>query len=134
MRRARGRVVSRRLRAFAATLLFALLAPVAFAQAPAEVDATMKKMLSAVQAGSLNDFVAAGDPGFRAGMTKPMFDQVSRQLSPRLRWGFTTSFLGALNQRGVAVYLWKVEFKDGGDDVLVTLAARSGKIAGFWLS
>jgi hypothetical protein len=134
MRRAPGRVASSGVRAFAAALLFALLAPAALAQAPAEIEATMKKMLSAVQAGSLADFVAAGDAEFKAGMTKPMLDNVSRQLSPRLRQGYTATFLGKLNQQPFTVYLWKLEFKDGKEDVLVTLAARDGQVSGFLLS
>jgi hypothetical protein len=121
------------LRTLAAILLFALLAPAALAQAPAEIESTMKKMLSAVQAGALADFVAAGDPEFRAGMTKPMLDSVSQQLAPRLRQGYTASFLGRLNQQGFTVYLWKLEFKDGMDDILVTLAAKGGQVGGFWL-
>ena len=133
MRGACCRCASGRLRVFAAMLAFALLAPAALAQAPAEVEATMKKMLSAVQTASLADFVAAGDPGFRAGMTRPMLDDLSRQLAPKLRRGYTTSFLGKLNQQAFAVYLWKLEFKDGGDDVLVTLAAKDGQVGGFWL-
>jgi hypothetical protein len=90
-------------------------------------------MLSAVQAGSLADFVAAGDPGFRAGMTKPILDSVSQRLAPRLGQGYTASFLGRLNQQGFTVYLWKLEFKDGMDDILVTLAAKGGQVGGFWL-
>jgi hypothetical protein len=133
MRQARRRVVSGRLRVLAATLLFALLAPAGFAQVPAEIEATMKKMLSAVQAGSLADFVAAGDPGFRTGMTKPMLDSVSQQLAPRLRQGYAAAFLGKLNQQAFTVYLWKLEFKDGKDDVLVTLAVKGGQVGGFWL-
>jgi hypothetical protein len=134
MLQASCRVAPSRFRTLAATLLFALLAPAALAQAPAEIEATMNKMLSAVQAVSLADFVAAGDPGFRAGMTKPMLDSVSRQLAPRLREGYTTAFLGKLNQHAFTVYLWKLEFKDGKDDVLVTLAAKGGQVGGFWLS
>jgi len=133
MREACCRVASGRLRALVAILVFALLAPTALAQAPAEIEASMKKMLSAVQSGALADFVAAGDPGFRAGMTKTMLNSLSRQLAPRLRLGYTASFLGKLNQEGFAVYLWKLEFKDGDDDVLVTLAAKDGQVGGFWL-
>ena len=133
MRQACRRIASSRLRALGATFLFAVLANVALAQAPAEIEATMSKMLSAVQSGSLADFVAAGDPDFRAGMTKPMLDSVSRQLAARLRQGYTAAFLGKLKQQGFTVYLWKLEFKDGNDDVLVTLSAKGGQVGGFWM-
>jgi hypothetical protein len=115
-------------------VLFGVVAQNGWAQAPAEIETTMKGMLAAAQADSLPDFVAAGDPAFKAGMTKPMLDNVSQQLAPRLKQGYTTSFLGRLNQHGFTVYLWKLQFKDGKDDVLVTLAARDGRVGGFWLS
>jgi hypothetical protein len=133
------RSMGRSLAAFAAArvpggiLLWAFAAQIAMAQAPAQIETTMKNMLAATQANSLPDFVAAGDPAFKAGMTKPMLDGVSQQLAPRLKQGYTTSFLGKLNQQGFTVYLWKLEFKGGKDDVLVTLAAKDGQVGGFWL-
>ena len=116
-----------------APLLFALSSHFAWAQAPQPIETIMKSMLAATQDNSLPDFAAAGDAAFQAGMTKPMLDSVSRQLGPRLRQGYTASFLGVLNQEGYTVYLWKLEFKDGKDDVLVTMAVRDGKVGGFWL-
>jgi hypothetical protein len=116
-----------------AALLFALASHLGWAQAPQPIETIMKSMVAATQANSLSDFVAAGDAAFQAGMTKPMLDSLSRQLGPRLRQGYTASFLGMLNQEGYTVYLWKLEFKDGKDDVLVTMAVRDGKVGGFWL-
>jgi hypothetical protein len=116
-----------------AALLFGLASHFASAQAPQAIETLVKSMLAATQDNSLPDFVAAGDAAFQAGMTKPMLDSVSRQLGPRLRQGYTASFLGMLNQEGYTVYLWKLELKDGTDDVLVTMAVRDGKVGGFWL-
>jgi hypothetical protein len=31
------------------------------------------------------------------------------------------------------VYLWKLSFKDGQDDRLVTMAVKEGRVAGFFL-
>jgi hypothetical protein len=117
------------------------LAPGASAQAPgpgapqaaAGVESTLKNMLSALQSGSVADFVASGDASFKAGMTQPMLDQVRSQLAPRLSLGYTPTFLGTLNQHGYTVYLWKLQFKDGKDDLLVTMAMSGGKVAGFLL-
>jgi hypothetical protein len=116
-----------------AALLFTLASHFGWAQAPQPIETIMKSMLAATQANSLPDFVAAGDAAFQAGMTKPMLDSLSRQLGPRLRQGHTASFLGMLNQQGYTVYLWKLEFNDGKDDVLVTIAVRDGRVGGFWL-
>ena len=123
------------LAAAALALLLGLgAAHAASAQAPAPIETTMKKMLAAVQANSLQDFVAAGDMAFKTGMTVPLLDAVSRQMAPRLKQGYTTAFLGKLNQFGYAVYLWKVEFKDGKDDYLVKMAVRNGEVGGFWFT
>jgi hypothetical protein len=102
-------------------------------QAPAGIETTFKDMLSALQSGSVADFVAPGDGNFKSAMTQPMLDQVRAQLAPRLAQGYTATFLGTLHQRGVIVYLWKLEFKDGKDDRLATMAVNGGKVVGFFL-
>lgn len=118
--------------AFLALVLGVGTARAANAQAPAPIEAIMKNMLAAVQANSLQDFVAAGDMSFKTGMTVPMLDAVSKQMAPRLKQGYTTAYVGKLNQHGYTVHLWKVEFKDGKDDFLVTMAVRNGEVGGFW--
>jgi len=117
--------------AFAAALV--LVATVAFAQAPPQIETTMRNMLAAVQAKSLRDFVAAGDASLKAGMTQRMHDGMSAELAPRLNQGYTATFLGTLNQEGYTVYLWKLAFKDGKDDLLVTMAVKDGKVGGLIL-
>lgn len=117
---------------------FMLASPWAFAQAetaeaPQSVEMTMKKMMSAIEADSLADFVSSGDAAFQAGMTKELFDTVNRTVAPRLKQGYTTTFLTRQQQQGFDVYLWKMAFKDGKDDALVTMAVKEGKVGGFWL-
>ena len=119
-------------------LFFGTAAPVAWAQtpqvqAPPEVEATMKNMLAATQSKSLPDFVAGGDTTFKATMSQPMLDSFSAQFTPRLSQGYFAAFLARLNQGGYQIYLWKLEFKDGGDDRLVTLVVKDGKVSGFFL-
>lgn len=118
----------------AALLASALLvsAP-GFAQAPPQFEATLKAMLAAVEANSVADFVAAGDAAFQSGMTQLMLESLSRSLAPRLQQGYTATFLATLKQQGYTVYLWKLEFTDRADDILVTMAVRDGKVGGFWL-
>jgi hypothetical protein len=115
-------------------LLFAsTTARVAWGQAPQELETTMKNMLAATQSKSLNDFVAGGDTTFRSTMTQLMLDSFSAQYASRLNQGYSASFLARLNQGGYSIYLWKLEFKDGGDDRLVTLVVKDGKVTGFSL-
>ena len=120
---------------FAVVLLAALAAPVVVAaqQAPAEIEATLKQMLAATENRKLDAFVAQGDASFRTDITPPMFNGYSAQVGPRLKKGYTTTFLSTLRQEGYVVYIWKLEFKDGGDDMLFSLAIKDGKVGGFFL-
>ena len=118
---------------FCILLLVGTALPTASAQEPEELQTTLQKMLNAIQSRSLAEFVADGDSSFRAGMSQTMLDGVSAQFGPRLKQGYSVTFIGRLNQLGYVVYLWKLEFKDGGDDRLVTMAVKNHKIGGFFL-
>ena len=115
----------------ASSMVFAQALP--SAQAPQATESTMKRMVSAIQANSLPDFVAPGDEAFQAGMTKEMLSSISQSLASRLGQGYSSTFLTRLKQQSFEVYVWKLEFKDGNDDVLVFLALKDGKVGGFWL-
>ena len=118
-------------------LLLWLSAQPAFAQtshsAEPGVEGVMKTMLAAIQNNSLSEFTRAGDSAFQSGMTQETLDSVRQVLGSRLRQGYTTNLLAGLKQQGFMVYLWKLEFKDNGDDVLLTLAMKDGRVSGFWL-
>jgi hypothetical protein len=113
--------------------------PVVLAQAPQPagaspgVETIMKSMLSAILANSLTDFVSSGDEAFQAGMTKEMLSSINQSLASRLKQGYTTTFLTTLRQQGFDVYVWKLVFKDGNDDVLIFMALKDKKVGGFWL-
>lgn len=93
----------------------------------------LDKLLKAVEANDYDSFVADGNDVFKAGITKPMLEGVSGQLATRLKKGYACSSLGELTQQGCRVLLWKLKYKDGGDDTLAKLALKDGKVAGFWL-
>jgi hypothetical protein len=109
----------------------------AFAGLATNPDETVRpvldKLLKAVEANDYNSFVIDGTDAFKTGITKKQFEGVSKQVSPRLKKGNTCLFLGELAQQGCRVYLWKLVFKDGGDDVLAKLALKDGKVAGLLL-
>lgn len=115
---------------------FVLLTGVAWGTAADdETDATriLKRLLGAVEVSDYDSFVAEGNAVFKAGITEQMFGGISTQLSPRMKKGYDTTYLGQLKQQGLQVYLWKLEFKDAGDDTLAKLVLKDGKVAGFWL-
>ncbi len=94
-------------------------------------DSVLTKILNAVENNDINNFVADGDSQFKAAISKQMFEGVNAMIAPRMKKGYEVVPLGTLNQQGCQVYLMKLAFKDGGDDILVKLALRGGKVAGF---
>jgi hypothetical protein len=93
----------------------------------------LDKLLKATEANDYDSFVANGTDVFKAALTKQMLAGVSGQLSPRMKKGYQCAYLGQLSQQGCQVLLWKLVFKDGGDDTLAKLVLKDGKVAGFWL-
>ena len=95
--------------------------------------AVLDKLLKATEANDYDSFVSDGNPAFKAKITKQMLDSVSAQLSPRMKKGYQCLYLGELSQQGCRVLLWKLVFKDGGDDTLAKLFLKDGKVSGFLL-
>lgn len=103
-------------------------------QPEASAQTSFKNLINAIAQNNYNQFIAQGDTAFKAAITKELFAQVNTQLSPRLKTGYSTVFLGKLKQQGYQVYLWKLTFKDGKDDVLAKLSLKNDKVGGFWLN
>ena len=114
-------------------VIFGLVSQVAYAQTVQQAEAILKSMLVATQANSLTDFVALSDQSVKSAMTQSILDHMNQLLGPRMKQGYTVVGLGTLKKEGAVVYLWKLEFKDEGDDVLITMAMKEGKVAGFYL-
>jgi len=114
------------------TFILVAMTQAAWAQAPQSLEDLMKRMLSAAQANALDEFVAQADPSAKIGMTRQMQD-INRELGPRIKQGYVATYWGSLNQEGYEVHVWKLEFRDGKDDYLVTLAAKNQKVAGMWV-
>lgn len=98
----------------------------------AEAKAASDKLIAAIAAADHAAFVADGDAAFK-GLKKEVFDAVAAQLVPRFRAGYEVAYLGEMKQQGYQVTLWKLSFKDGGDDALATLSMKDGKVGGYWI-
>ena len=114
------------------TFILVAMTQATWAQAPQSLEDLMKRMLSAAQANALDEFVAQADPSAKIGMTRQMQD-INRELGPRIKQGYVATYWGSLNQEGYEVHVWKLEFRYGKDDYLVTLAAKNQKVAGMWV-
>lgn len=98
------------------------------------VQTTFTFLMAAIEENNYGNFVSQGNAAFKQGITKQMFKQVSGQLAPRMKKGYSAVFLGELKQQGYQVYLWKLTFKDGGDDFLAKLSLKDGKVGGFLIT
>jgi hypothetical protein len=112
-------------------------APPAAAVWPPEVAAAQPaaeaaKLIAAVKDADFAGFVAEADATFAAS-APAIFERAAGRLRARLRHGYAVLPLGELKQCGRQVTLWKLTFKDGGDDVLATLTLAGGKVAAFAL-
>ena len=133
MRQSVHRPLLSRVTFWAIVVATTLVSNAAFPQTPQQPEATMRSMLAAIQANSLTDFDAPADETVKAAMTQQILDKMNQQLTPRFKQGYIVVGMGSLKKEGALVYLWKLEFKDEGDDVLVTMAVKDGKVAGFYL-
>lgn len=98
--------------------------PIVSAAEPSQEEATLvAKLITAHEKLDYDAFV--GDSGVP--LKKEPFGSIATRLAPRLQAGHEILPLEALRQRGGRVTGWKVSFKDGGDDLLVTLSIRDGK-------
>jgi hypothetical protein len=90
----------------------------------------MRNVLESHKNGSYEDFLVDTDDRIRTGITPQMFEGMSNQLAPRLKAGYKATFVCKLRKEGRAVYLWKVEFTDGKDDMLLRIGIKDKKVAG----
>lgn len=97
-------------------------------------EAIYKNLMSATESNNYEAFMAESDAGMRAGLSKPMLASASAQLSPRMKKGYDSIYLGKLKKADNQVYLWKITFKDGGDDILARLNVKNAKASAFLLN
>ncbi|MBI3923575.1 MAG: hypothetical protein HY318_19305 [Armatimonadetes bacterium] len=103
-----------------------------YAAAPdPSVQKTFDKLLGAIKSNDMKAFVANATDAVKQGVTPQVMETMSKQLGARLNKGYQAAYLCSLKQQGHQVHLWKLTFKDKGDDNVVRLALKGGKVAGF---
>jgi hypothetical protein len=95
-------------------------------------EGTVNTLLAAIATNNYDALVANAAPALKTRITREAFTHVSTQLSPRLKKGYKLQYLGSLKQQGVEVFLWKITYQGGGDDLLARLVIQEDKVAGFW--
>ena len=103
--------------------------------APADdtkADALFQQLVTATMNDDYNSFVSHGSTQLKAALSQTQVDAVSKQMSPRLKTGYDIDALGDLNQKGYVVYIYRLRFKDGGDDIMGMMSLKDGEVAGIF--
>ncbi len=101
------------------------------ADAPAEMQTLFTKIIAGVEKNDIAPLLAEGDEKFQAALTPDAFHKGVGILTPRFQSGYETAYFGQLKKLGYDTYVWKLSFKDGGDDLLCILSVKNGKVGGF---
>jgi hypothetical protein len=114
-------------------ILAFLLCPFALhATDSTQAEKIFKSLIAAQTAKDYDAFVADADDNLKAALTKTQFDASSNLMIKRTNGGYDTTFLGELNQHGYQVFLYRLRFKDGGDDILSTMSLKDDKVGGIF--
>jgi hypothetical protein len=100
------------------------------AEDDARAGAIFQKLIAANEARDYEAFVADGTPELKAALSQTQFTAAASLLAPKFSKNPTISLLGEVNQRGFEVYLYRLRFTDGSDDILGTLSLKNGQVAG----
>lgn len=96
------------------------------------VQKLIEKMLTAIEKKDRGSFVEEGNDAVKEGTTEAIMAIMAEKVGSRLKQGYKSQYLCALKQLGHEVHLWKLTFQDEGDDLVVRLVLKEGKVAGFF--
>ncbi|MCW7541981.1 hypothetical protein OOT46_29725 [Aquabacterium sp. A7-Y] len=101
--------------------------------APAAVQSSFETLIRATLDNDPTRFHAACHEEIRSAVTPEKLSGVSHTVKPVLGDGYQTQYLGSYRKTGMDVHLFRLDPRAGEDDVLVVLAMRGAKCAGFLL-
>jgi hypothetical protein len=106
-----------------------------FGAGPGQADASslLTELLKAIQDNAYDDFVAKGSARFKAAVQPSGLRGLSTNLGARLASGFRPTLLGSLRKPKGTLWLFRLEFADGGDDALVSMTMDGWQVAGFFI-
>ena len=98
----------------------------------AEASSLFAELLQALATNAYDDFVAKGSARFKAAVGPSLFHTIIADLGARLAAGYQPTCLGRLRRGNVMLWLFRLEFSDGGDDALISMATDGWQLAGFF--
>jgi thioredoxin-like negative regulator of GroEL len=97
------------------------------------VQTILDKLLGAIKKADRDAFVADANAAIKKGTTQDVMDALQKEFGARLEKGYKATYLCQVKQLECQVHLWKMTFKDDGDDIVVRVALKDGKVTGFFL-
>ena len=97
----------------------------------ADPEGLVRQKLAALMARSYDDFLLHADDRVMAALQKETIESLGDKLGPRLAQGFQLEPLGPLRRDEHVIQLWKLSFSDGGDDHLLLVSVKDGRLSGF---
>lgn len=102
--------------------------------APSEnIISCLQVILEATASKNYELFTTVGDARYKATITQQMFDDGSEQLASRLQKGYSITYFGDLKQGNSQIYLCKLSFEDGGDELVAHMTMNGDKVAGIFI-
>jgi hypothetical protein len=98
----------------------------------ADASSLFAELLQAIQTNAYDDFVAKGAASFKAAVGTGLFHTISADLGARLATGYRTTSFGSLRKGKAMWWLFRLEFADGSDDVLLSMATDAWQLVGFF--
>jgi len=98
----------------------------------ADASSLFAELLQAIQTNAYDDFVAKGAASFKAALGTGLFHTINADLGARLAAGYQTTSLGGLRRGKAMLWLFRLEFADGSDDALISMATDAWQLVGFF--
>jgi hypothetical protein len=95
-----------------------------------QADVLFKQLVAASASHDYDSFVAPGTIELKAALSKTQFEASCDILAPRLKTGYDLTPLGEVDEKGYQVFLYRLRFKNGGDDILGTMSLKNGQVGG----
>jgi hypothetical protein len=98
---------------------------------PAALTRRVKKMLMALQTNDCTSFTEEASDGFKR-VIEQLFQDSHQRHSARMNLGYECVYLGTVRRVGCQTHLWKLVYRDGGDDDLIHVVLEAERVNAFW--
>lgn len=108
--------------------------PVAATSTPADLQALFLEKINGFKNRDYKSFISNSNEELTKAATEVAFGEACDEWTPRLAPGFEASYMGSLKKGDYTVTNWKLVCADKGDDLIVTMSVRDGKVGGFFIN